>query len=126
VHSSFTINCAAVSPGKPEPELFGNEPSSFAEAHGGTRKVLGLTQNGTLIRNELTGLSLVLQAKLLTFPDMLLLISTWGRDSHIDHGSVFYSGPISNARCFLRAVKLSLITEALRRLGDNSTLGFAV
>ncbi len=65
----FTVNCAAVSPGLAESELFGHEPGAFTGARGRKRGLLELAEGGTLLLNEVGELSTSMQAKLLTFLD---------------------------------------------------------
>ena len=65
----FSVNCAAISEGLAESELFGHERGSFTGAVGRKRGLLELAQGGTLLLNEIGELSLPLQSKLLTFLD---------------------------------------------------------
>lgn len=65
----FSINCAALAPEIAESELFGHEAGSFTGARTRKRGMLELAEGGTLLLNEIGELSLVLQAKLLTFLD---------------------------------------------------------
>ena len=65
----FSINCAAISAGLAESELFGHERGSFTGAVGRKRGLLELAQGGTLLLNEIGELSLPLQSELLTFLD---------------------------------------------------------
>ncbi|MFZ5867344.1 MAG: sigma-54-dependent transcriptional regulator [Thermodesulfobacteriota bacterium] len=65
----FTINCAAVAPELAESELFGHEPGAFTGSRGRKRGLLELAEGGTLFLNEIGDLSLLMQAKLLTFLD---------------------------------------------------------
>jgi PAS domain S-box-containing protein len=65
----FSINCAAVSSELAESELFGHEPGAFTGAVRKKRGLLELADGGTLLLNEIGELSLLLQAKLLTFLD---------------------------------------------------------
>jgi PAS domain S-box-containing protein len=65
----FSINCAALAQELAESELFGHEPGAFTGARGRKRGMLELAEGGTLLLNEIGELSLLLQAKLLTFLD---------------------------------------------------------
>jgi two-component system, NtrC family, response regulator AtoC len=65
----FFINCAAVAPELAESELFGYEPGAFTGARGTKKGLLELAEGGTILLNEIGELSLMLQAKLLTFLD---------------------------------------------------------
>lgn len=65
----FSINCAAISRGLAESELFGHERGAFTGAHARKRGLLELAEGGTLLLNEIGELSLGLQSKLLTFLD---------------------------------------------------------
>ena len=65
----FSVNCAAISEGLAESELFGYERGSFTGAVGRKRGLLELAEGGTLLLNEIGELSLPLQSKLLTFLD---------------------------------------------------------
>jgi len=65
----FSVNCAAVSAGLAESELFGHERGSFTGAVGRKRGLLELAEGGTLLLNEIGDLSLGIQSKLLTFLD---------------------------------------------------------
>ncbi len=65
----FSINCAAVAPELAESELFGHERGAFTGAQARKRGLLELAEGGTLLLNEIGELSLLLQAKLLTFLD---------------------------------------------------------
>ncbi|MBI5251837.1 MAG: sigma 54-interacting transcriptional regulator [Desulfomonile tiedjei] len=65
----FAINCAALAPEIAESELFGHEAGSFTGARSRKRGMLELAEGGTLLLNEIGELSLILQAKLLTFLD---------------------------------------------------------
>jgi PAS domain S-box-containing protein len=65
----FSVNCAAISEGLAESELFGHERGSFTGAVGRKRGLLELAEGGTLLLNEIGELSLPLQSKLLTFLD---------------------------------------------------------
>ena len=65
----FSVNCAAISQGLAESELFGHERGSFTGAVGRKRGLLELAEGGTLVLNEIGELLLPLQSKLLTFLD---------------------------------------------------------
>jgi PAS domain S-box-containing protein len=65
----FSVNCAAIAPQLAESELFGHEKGSFTGAQSRKRGLLELAEGGTLLLNEIGELSLLLQAKLLTFLD---------------------------------------------------------
>ena len=65
----FSINCAAVAPELAESELFGYESGAFTGARGTKKGLLELAEGGTILLNEIGELSLMLQAKLLTFLD---------------------------------------------------------
>ena len=65
----FAINCAAIPHELAESELFGHERGAFTGAHARKRGLLELAEGGTLLLNEIGDLSLLLQAKLLTFLD---------------------------------------------------------
>ena len=65
----FSINCAAIPHELAESELFGHERGAFTGAAARKRGLLELAEGGTLLLNEIGELSLLLQAKLLTFLD---------------------------------------------------------
>ncbi len=65
----FSINCAAVPHDLAESELFGHEAGAFTGATKRKRGLLELAEGGTLLLNEIGELSLIMQAKLLTFLD---------------------------------------------------------
>lgn len=65
----FSINCAAIPSDIAESELFGHEKGAFTGAGSRKRGLLELAEGGTLLLNEIGELSLLLQAKLLTFLD---------------------------------------------------------
>jgi DNA-binding NtrC family response regulator len=65
----FSINCATLIPELAESELFGHELGAFTGAAKRKRGLLELAESGTLLLNEITELSLHLQAKFLAFLD---------------------------------------------------------
>jgi len=65
----FSVNCATVVESLAESELFGHEKGAFTGAANRKRGKLELAEGGTLFLNEIGELSLILQAKLLTFLD---------------------------------------------------------
>jgi two-component system response regulator AtoC len=74
----FSVNCAAISEGLAESELFGHERGSFTGAVGRKRGLLELAEGGTLLLNEIGELSLQLQSKLLTFLDTRKFVRVGG------------------------------------------------
>lgn len=65
----ISINCAAVPQELAESEFFGHEAGSFTGAGSLKRGLVESAHGGTLLLNEVGELSLLLQAKLLTFMD---------------------------------------------------------
>lgn len=76
-HSRFntgpflSINCAAIPTELAESELFGHEAGAFTGATRRKRGLMQMAEGGTLLLNEIGELSVVLQAKLLTFLDTM-------------------------------------------------------
>jgi two-component system response regulator AtoC len=60
-----TLNCAAISEGLLESELFGHERGAFTDAHSGKRGLLELAAGGTLFLDEIGELGLAMQTKFL-------------------------------------------------------------
>jgi len=74
----FAVNCAALTAEIAESELFGHEPGAFTGANRRKRGLLELAEGGTLLLNEIGELSLVAQAKLLTFLDTRMITRVGG------------------------------------------------
>ena len=74
----FAVNCAALTTEIAESELFGHEPGAFTGANRRKRGLLELAEGGTLLLNEIGELSLVAQAKLLTFLDTRMITRVGG------------------------------------------------
>jgi PAS domain S-box-containing protein len=79
--SYLAINCAALSPGLVESELFGHEAGAFTGARGRKRGMLELAEGGTLLLNEIGEMPLAMQAKLLTFLDTQTITRVGGERS---------------------------------------------
>ncbi|MCA1961712.1 MAG: sigma 54-interacting transcriptional regulator [Desulfomonile sp.] len=65
----YAINCAAITEGLAESELFGHEAGAYTGAIRRKRGLVELAEGGTLLLNEIGELSPPIQAKLLTFLD---------------------------------------------------------
>ncbi len=77
----FEVNCASISKGLAESELFGHERGAFTGAQGRKRGLLELAEGGTLLLNEIGELPLSLQSKLLTFLDTRSFLRVGGEKS---------------------------------------------
>ena len=65
----FKMNCAAISKGLAESELFGHEQGAFTGAVGTKKGYLELAAGGTLLLDELGDMDMDLQSKFLSFLD---------------------------------------------------------
>jgi len=77
----YAINCAAITEGLAESELFGHEAGAYTGAIRRKRGLVELAEGGTLLLNEIGELSLPIQAKLLTFLDTFSFTRVGGERS---------------------------------------------
>ena len=77
----YSINCAALPDELAESELFGHESGAFTGANRRKRGLLELAEGGTLLLNDISELSLPLQAKLLHFLDYRSFTRVGGEQS---------------------------------------------
>jgi transcriptional regulator with PAS, ATPase and Fis domain len=81
----LAINCSAIPETLLESELFGYEKGAFTDAKQQKRGLVELADEGTLFRDEIGGLSLALQAKLLRFLETNVFKRVGGlRDVEVD------------------------------------------